>query len=273
MSKIIVNNVSLHYIKEGTGSEVIVFSHGLLWSHKMFGEQVDFLKKNFTIIAYDHRGQGSSEKNSAPFDMDTLTLDALQIIDDLAGKPVHFVGLSMGGFIGMRLAARYPDKIRSLILLETSANPEPIENLPKYKMLNFIVGLFGVITPVANSVMNIMFAQSWLENQKNKGLVKKWKKELQSNKRSITKSVEAVIYRKGVEDEIRAIKCPTLIVVGDEDVATKPEKAKFIQMSIPKSSLHIIQGAGHSSSIEKPEQINTLLFEWLAQFIKNSSNQ
>lgn len=266
MPSIIVNNIELHYIKEGSGSEVIVFSHGLLWSHKMFADQVNFLKKSFTVIAYDHRGQGSSEKNSVPFDLDTLTLDALQLIDTLAGKPVHFVGLSMGGFIGMRLAARYPEKIKSLILLETSANTEPVENLPKYKMLNGIVGLFGVVPPVANSVMKIMFAQSWLENKENDGLIKKWRKELRSNKRSITKSVEAVIYRKGVEEEIRAINCPTMIVVGDEDVATKPEKAKFIQMSIPNASLHIVQGAGHSSSIEKPEQINKLLLEWLSQF-------
>lgn len=266
MPYINVNNIKLFYIIEGTGNEVIIFSHGLLWSHKMFSEQIDFLKKNFTVIAYDHRGQGASEKNSTPFDIDTLTLDALQLIDQLVGKPVHFVGLSMGGFVGMRLAARYPEKIKSLILLETSANTEPVENLPKYKMLNGIVGLFGVVPPVANSVMKIMFAQSWLENQKNVVLIKKWKKELQANKRSITKSVEAVIYRKGVEEEIRSIKCPTMIVVGDEDVATKPVKAKFIQMSIPKSKLHIIPGAGHSSSIEKPEQINKLLLEWLVQF-------
>lgn len=266
MAYINVNNIKLYYINEGTGNEVIVFSHGLLWSHKMFLDQIDFLKKNFTLIAYDHRGQGGSEKNSASFDMDTLTLDALQLIDQLVGKPVHFVGLSMGGFVGMRLAARYPEKIKSLILLETSANSEPVENLPKYKMLNGIVGLFGVIPPVAKSVMKIMFAQSWLENPKNDILIERWKKELRSNKKSITKSVEAVIYRKGVEEEIRSIKCPTMIVVGDEDIATKPEKAKFIQMSIPKSSLHIVQGAGHSSSIEKPEQINKLLHEWLSQF-------
>lgn len=266
MPYINVNSIELFYTKEGAGREIVVFSHGLLWSNKMFRDQIDFLKKNFTVIAYDHRGQGSSEKNSTPFDMDTLTLDALQLIDELAGKPVHFVGLSMGGFVGMRLAARYPENIKSLILLETSSSTEPVENLPKYKMLNAIVGVFGVIPPVANSVMKIMFAQSWLENPKNESLITKWRKELRSNKRSITKSVEAVIYRKGVEEEIRTIKCPTMIVVGDEDVATKPEKAKFIQMSIPNSNLHIIQGAGHSSTIERPEQINKLLIEWLSQF-------
>ena len=166
----------------------------------------------------------------------------------------------------MRLAARYPDRIKSLILLETSANPESVENLPKYKFLNGIVKWVGVIPKVAKEVMKIMFAQSWLENPKNKEAYKTWVNELQSNKRTITKSVEAVIYRKGVEDEIRGIQCPTMVVVGDEDVATKPEKAKFIQMSIPEARLHMVPGAGHSSCIEKPDEINKLIGDWMQQF-------
>jgi 3-oxoadipate enol-lactonase len=266
MPHIQLNNIKLFYIKEGEGKEVIIFSHGLLWNHKMFLEQVEFLKKKHTIIAYDHRGQGQSEVNNSPIDMDILTEDVLELIDKLVGQSVHFVGLSMGGFVGMRLAARYPEKVKSLILLETSANSEPVENLPKYKFLNGIVKLFGGVPMVASKVMPIMFAQSWLENPKNKDAYKKWMKELQSNKKSITKSVEAVIYRKGVEDEIRNIKCPTMVVVGDEDVATKPEKAKFIQMAIPNATLHMVPGSGHSSCIEKPDEINRLLGDWLAQF-------
>jgi pimeloyl-ACP methyl ester carboxylesterase len=266
MPYIQLNNTKLFYIQEGEGKETIIFSHGLLWSQKMFLEQMEFLKKKYTVIAYDHRGQGQSEVSEGPIDMDILTEDVLELIDKLVGQPVHFVGLSMGGFVGMRLAARYPDKVKSLILLETSANPEPVENLPKYKFLNGVVKLFGVIPMVASKVMPIMFAQSWLENPKNKEAYKKWMKELQSNNKSITKSVEAVIYRKGVEDEIRKIKCPAMVVVGDEDVATKPEKAKFIQMAIPNAKLHIVPGAGHSSCIEKPDQINNLISDWMAQF-------
>lgn len=266
MPHIQLNNIKLFYIQEGEGKETIVFSHGLLWSHKMFLEQVDYLKKKYTVIAYDHRGQGQSEGSDGPINMDILTEDALELIDKLVGKPVHFLGLSMGGFVGMRLAARYPDKVKSLILLETSANSEPVENLPKYKFLNGIVKLFGVIPLVAGKVMPIMFAQSWLENPKNKDLYKKWINELKANKKSITKSVEAVIYRKGVEEEIRSIKCPTMVIVGDEDVATKPEKAKFIQMAIPDATLHMMPGAGHSSCIEKPDEINRLIGDWMSQF-------
>ena len=264
MPEIQVNNTKLFYIKEGNGEATVFLSHGLLWSHKMFREQIDFLKINHTVIAYDHRGQGKSQVPKGKVDMDLLTLDALALMDALVDKPVHFVGLSMGGFVGMRLAARYPGRIKSLILLESSAQPEPKENHRKYKFLNAIVRWFGVIQPVAKSVMKIMFAKSWLESPGNQGSVDFWIQELKSNRRTITKSVEAVIYRNGVEEEIKKIVCPTLIIVGDEDVATTPEKARFIQKSIPNAKMHLLSGAGHSSSIEKPDEINRLLSDWLA---------
>lgn len=262
MPYIEANGVNLFFEESGSGKETIVFSHGLLWSHTMFRAQVQHLQKRFRIIAYDHRGQGQSEVKE-PFDMDTLYEDVAALITALCEGPVHFVGLSMGGFIGMRLAARRPDLIKSLVLLETSANAEPVENLPKYKMLNGLVKWVGVIGPIASQVMPIMFAESWLANPKNAAEMGFWKNELMSNKRTVTGPVEGVIYRKGVEQELQKISCPVMVIVGDEDVATKPEKAKFIQMSVPKSQLHIIPGAGHSSCIEKPEEVNRLLEDWL----------
>lgn len=258
------NGIKLFYEVQGSGEETIVFSHGLLWSHLMFEKQVDFLKANYRVITYDHRGQGQSELKE-PLDMDTLTEDAVKLIQGLSDGPVHFAGLSMGGFVGMRLAARYPKLIKSLILLETSANAEPVENHPKYKMLNGLVKWVGVIGPIADQVMPIMFAQSWLRNPEKKQEIKRWKGELTKNKKAITKSVEGVIFRKGIEDELSNIICPTMVIVGDEDVATKPEKAKFIQMGIKNSILHRVVGAGHSSCIEKPDEVNRLILDWLVQ--------
>lgn len=230
----------------------------------MFVAQVEKLSKSYRVIAYDHRGQGQSQV-TGPYDMDTLTEDAKALIEELCDEPVHFAGLSMGGFIGMRLASRYPQLVKSLILMETSANAEPVENLPKYKTLNGIVKWMGVISPVARKVMRIMFAESWLQEKTNKKKVDYWQKQMMKNKRSISGPVEGVIYRKGVESELAQIRCPTLVIVGDEDVATKPEKAKFIQMGIAGAKLHRIPGAGHSSCIEKPEEVNHLILDWLQE--------
>jgi len=87
----------------------------------MFAAQVAEFSKQYRVIAYDHRGQGNSEVKG-PYDMDTVALDAVELIRSLVGGPVHFIGLSMGGFVGIRLAARHPELIKSLALLETCAN-------------------------------------------------------------------------------------------------------------------------------------------------------
>lgn len=262
MPFVTLSQTKLFYQEHGSGSETLVFSHGLLWSHKMFAAQVAEFSKQYRVIAYDHRGQGSSEVGG-PYDMDTVAADAAELIRTLVGGPVHFIGLSMGGFVGMRLAARHPDLVKSLTLLETSANAEPLENLPQYKLLNGLVRWVGVIPPIASKVMKIMFAKSWLADPAQVDSIRHWKKELTSNKKSITGPVEGVIYRKGVEEELPKISCPTLVIVGDEDVATTPQKAAFIHQGIAGSKLETISGAGHSSCIEKPEEVNRLLKEWL----------
>ena len=255
-------SLNIYYEEIGAGPETLVFSHGLLWSHRMFEAQVAELSKSFRVISYDHRGQGKSDVKG-PYDMDTVAADAAALIQSLVNGPVHFIGLSMGGFVGLRLAARHPELIQSLVLLETSANAEPLENLPQYKLLNGIVRWIGIIPPIANKVMKIMFAHSWLQNSANRDSIRRWKKELSSNKKTITGPVEGVIYRKGVEEELGNISCPTLVIVGNEDVATTPEKAAFIHKGIRGSKLEIIPGAGHSSCIEKPQEVNRLLKEWL----------
>ena len=108
--------------------------------------------------------------------MDTVAADAAELIRSLVGGPVHFIGLSMGGFVGMRLAARHPELVKSLVLLETSANAEPLENLPQYKLLNGMVRWIGIIPPIASKVMKIMFAKSWLEDLRNRESIRHWKR-------------------------------------------------------------------------------------------------
>ncbi len=259
-----VNNAELYYEEAGAGPETIVFSHGLLWSGKMFAAQVEQLKTRYRVITYDHRGQGRSEATARECDMESLTEDAAGLIKALKAGPCHFVGLSMGGFVGMRLAARYPDLLKSLVLMETSAQPEPAENVPKYRTLNTVVKLLGTWA-VKGPVMKIMFGQKFLHDRSRTQLRKQWEKELKSNQKTITRAVEGVISRQGVEEELKKIQCPTLVMVGDQDVATVPAKARYIQQHIAGAELVIIPGAGHTSSVEEPAFVNGALETFLSK--------
>lgn len=252
MPQVKLNGANIYYEIHGQGPETMLFSHGLLMSGLMFQRQVDYFKARYRCVIYDHRGQGRSEVTEGGYDMDSLYEDAVALIEELNLGPCHMVGLSMGGFIAMRVALRNPEYLKSIILLETSAEPEP--NKFKYRVLSFIVSLFGVGS-VLNKVMPIMFGKTFLNDPGRKDEVQHWRNQIGSNKKSIVRAVKGVINREGVLDQLSNVQIPTLIVVGDEDVATVTEKAKNIKLKIPQARLAIIKGAGHSSTVEEPRQV------------------
>ena len=127
-SRICVNGVELYYEEHGTGSETIFFAHELLWSCRLFDAQIAVLKERYRCIAFDHRGQGQSQITRGGYDLDTLCEDTAALIEALGGAPCHFLGLAMGGVIGLHLAARRPELLTSLLLLSTSAGSESAAN-------------------------------------------------------------------------------------------------------------------------------------------------
>src|SRR5260221_321011 len=120
-----INGAELFYEESGRGPETIVFSHGLMMDHTMFEDQRRAFENQYRVIAWDHRGQGQSQDTGSGYDMDSLTEDAAALIRALKAGPCHFAGLSMGGFVGLRLAARHPELMRTLTVMNTAANSEP----------------------------------------------------------------------------------------------------------------------------------------------------
>lgn len=264
MPTIELNGTRLYYEDTGTGDETILFSHGLLWDRRLFGPQVEALRSDYRCIAYDHRGQGrSAVPTESTIPIDLLALDAVALIEKLDLGAVHFVGLSMGGFVGMRVAVWRPDLVRSLSLLETSADPEPRKNVPRYKALNLVVAVAGP-KAVASRVMPIMFGKTFLEDPERAAERDHWRGIIEGNAKTITKSVNGVLQRPSIADHLPEIQAPTLVVVGDEDVATTPAKAQRLVAGIPGARLVTIPGAGHSSTIEQPQPVIAALRGFLA---------
>ena len=258
-----INGARIYYEESGSGPETIVFSHGLLMSGEMFSEQVKAFSGRYRCVSYDHRGQSRSEVTDSGYDMDSLTEDAATLIHQLACGPCHFAGLSMGGFVGMRLAIRYPELIRSLILMETTADPEPEENKGPYRKLAFIGRWLG-FRLVVDRLMSIMFSRSFLNNPARDDVRNRWLNHLlKLNKKGTSRAAHGVIDRQGVYEQLDRINSPTLIIVGDEDVATIPLKSERMHAAIHGSILEVIPRAGHSSSIEEPAAVNAAIRKFL----------
>jgi len=270
MPTIDVNGVSLYYEEHGAGDETIVFSHGLLMNSGMFRAQVEALRDRYRCIVYDHRGQGRSAVPQSGYDMDNVTRDAASLIRLLRAWPCHFVGLSMGGFVGMRLAIHHPELLHSLVLMETSANPEPRRNVRPYRLLAFLGRWFG-FRLVADRLMNILFGRTFLNDPARRDERQAWKQVILVNDRKgAARAAHAVIDREGVGDRLGEISIPTLIIVGEEDVATPPKEGRKMQEKISGSQLLVIPAAGHSSSIEQPEAINRALMDFVLGTLSNS---
>src|SRR5262245_47747570 len=146
MATLDLDGMSIYYEDSGPGStgETIVFSHGLLWGTEQFAPQIAALRDRYRCIAWDHRGQGKSGVDYRHhISMELVWQDAVHVVQTLVGGPVHFCGLSMGGFTAMRMGARRPDLVRSLVLLETSSDAEPVESVKRYRMLTQVTRLIG----------------------------------------------------------------------------------------------------------------------------------
>ena len=237
----------------------VVFGHGVLFSGRSFATQVARLRDRHRCVTIDWRGQGRSPATASGYDMDTLTDDVVGVVAALGLGPVHYVGLSMGGFVGIRLAARHPDLVHSLTLLDTSAGPEPPENVPRYKLLARVYGVLG-IRPVRSRVETIMFGPTYLADPRSKAEIDAWIAELAAAKRSgIKKAIYGVTDRQPVLDLLPRITAPTLVAVGADDVATPLPRSEAVVAGISGARLEVVPGAGHSSSIEQPEIIADLI--------------
>jgi 3-oxoadipate enol-lactonase len=258
-----VNGVQIYYESTGDGPETIVFAHGLLWSGAMYAAQVAEFSKRYRCITFDFRGQGQTPVTPGGYDMDTLANDAIALIEALGVAPVHMAGLSMGGFVTMRVAARRPDLVRSIILLETSSEPEPKENVPRYKLLGFVGRWLGYGL-VASQVMPIMFGTTYMNDPARAAERNAWRARLIANDRvGIERALAGVISRQAIEPELANITAPALVIVGDEDVATVPAKAERIRDGIKGSKLVVIPHAGHSSTIEEPAAVDAAIAAFL----------
>ena len=255
MSKVKVNNAELYYQSVGNGSETILFSHGYLMNNTMFNGQIDAMKAQFRCVAFDHRGHGQSEVTKDGYELDNLVTDAISLIVELGIGPVHFVGMSTGGFVGMRIALRRPELLKSLVLMDTSAEAESETALKQYNLLMWMVKYVGWWA-VIGQVMPILFHKSFLEDEARKAEVKEWKSIITGHDRKgVVPFGKGIFARDSVLEQLEGLRLPIAVIVGEQDIATPLEYAQQMVDVIPNAKLYTIPDAGHSAAVEKPTAV------------------
>lgn len=265
MPKIQINGRSIHYVTAGAGPETIILSHGYLMSHRMFAVQIEKLSETHRVIAFDHRGHGDSGPCQQPFGIYDLVDDATQLIDTLCDGPVHFAGMSTGGYVGLRLLLRRPDLIKTMVLMDTGASAESKDSLRQYNQLLFFVRLVG-IRPLLGKVLPLLFGRAFRNDPARRAEFQNWKAYIGSlDRTSVRQFGRAIFDRDDVQEALRAVKSPppTLIMVGAEDIPTPPAMAQELQRIIAGSELMEVPQAGHTSPLEEPAVVTDAISRFL----------
>lgn len=261
MPKVKVNGVKLYFEERGEGYP-IVFLHSLIWDHTMFERQVERLSREYRTINVDFRGHGNSECPDERYTLDLMVEDTLGLLKKLEVKEAHLIGLSMGGMTFMRIAARRPELVGGLVLMDTSADAEDPENKPLYKEFADSILEKGPKDYV-DVVMSIMFSGRFLAKDPR---AEEWRRKfLKIDTMGVSRATYAVLERDNILDEVSQIDAPTLVVVGEEDVATPPEKARELVEAIPDSRLLRVPESGHMTTVEMPETTTGGILDFLSQ--------
>lgn len=248
----------------GDGPAVILW-HSLLSDSAMWRRQRGALEEHYRVVAIDAPGHGRSGAVRAPYSMDDCVDAAVAVLDALGIGRAAWVGLSWGGMVGMRLAARHGSRVSALILLDTSARPEKGLKRLAYRPLQAIAKRVGAVRPMARALTPIFFSMDSLRHQGD--VVDAFVDSLtRMDPESISHAVEAVVYTRGdFTAELSRISTPTLVIVGTEDRATPPAEAEHIAARIPGAGLVRIPGAGHLSALEAPARVNAAILSFLSE--------
>jgi pimeloyl-ACP methyl ester carboxylesterase len=266
MPHIILNNARLNVAESGTGSETLVLLHGLLFSQRMFDTQVEAMQSRFHCVRMDFRGQGASEVTRSGYDLDTLADDVIALIEHVmterSESSVHLLGFSMGAMVAMRVALKRPELLKSLVLMNSSAEREKWYRRPRFELLDIVARLagFGIVIP---RILPLMFSDRFIEEPEHEQERNRWIAMVNDNDRiGATRAVHGVVSRRSVLDRIHEIRQATLVITADQDRATPAEHARNIHQRIAGSRMVMIENSGHMTTAEQPEAVNRALAEF-----------
>jgi 3-oxoadipate enol-lactonase len=249
--------VQLNVVREGAGP-IVVLSHALGCDLHMWDALAALLARAHTVLRYDHRNHGGSERVPGALSVDALADDAAALIErEAGGEPVHFVGLSMGGMTAQALALRHPRLLRSVVIANSSAHyPDQVPWRARVQT----VAAQGVAA-IADGAVARWLTPAWAATAEGQVAARALHETLVRTDPdgyiASCKAVAAIDFR----ESNRRIAVPTLVIGGTQDEATPMEMSQAIADAIPRSRLARIDAA-HLSAVERPADFSALLIDF-----------
>lgn len=225
----------------------LVLIPGLSCTKALFVDQIAVLSQGREVMIGDHMRHDSIPKIAASI---------------LAKAPSRFAlaGLSMGGYISLEIIRQAPDRVLRLALLDTSARADTPDKIA-LRLDALALAAAGKYRAVCHSTLDLSIAASRHKDRALKAAIIDM--ALETGAEVWAQQTRAIMARADSVPLLSEIRCPTLVVVGDEDQLTPPELAVEMADAIAGARLQVIADCGHMSTMEKPDQLTGLLQEWL----------
>jgi pimeloyl-ACP methyl ester carboxylesterase len=265
------------YEMKGEGDHLLQIG-GAGFAHLNFGKVTDDMAKRFTVIEMDQIGNGDSDKPSRKHSIELWADETAALLDAIGVKRTHVHASSTGGMIAIRLAAKYPEKVAGLVLGATAAKLD-FMGKAQFEVRKALAQAYGVDgKPLAYDLATLALSAEFLDRPEGgEALVEEISKLLgeMTTVESWCSGCDAM-----VEADLRAdlpnIQSPTLVICGELDANTPLDQApsgagmRYIAEHIPGARLHVIEGAAHTTLLETPEIMVTLVTEFLETVPLNS---
>ncbi|MGA8943817.1 MAG: alpha/beta hydrolase [Thermoactinomyces sp.] len=248
------NGATLFYQVTGEGSPII-FTHGASWNHLQWNKQVDYFKDHYKVIVWDVRGHGYSSLPEGPVDSENFSADLIALMNHLNLETAVICGLSMGGHISLQTAVRYPERVKGLILIGT----------PCSNTFNLYEKIFVPINRISSKLIPMKISGKIQAkmlsrfNPENYHYITEAFSMLSHDKWN---RVWSAVTRMESKKDLHKVKCPTLLLIGDQDNMTNHQQT-YMHQHIPDSEIKTIANAHHGTNLDNPDAVNQAIFDFI----------
>jgi pimeloyl-ACP methyl ester carboxylesterase len=258
MPNLKLDDIELYYETFGGNGASLVFIHGLGSSTRDWEFQVEEFSKDYQVVVFDVRGHGKSGKSPGPYSVPLFARDTAELIKRLGLAPAQVVGISMGGMIGLQLAISYPELVRSLVAVNCGSELliKNINDRISVWKRQLVPTLFGM-RKMGEVLSEMLFPKEYQEEIREI-FIDRW---AENDPRAYKNAFSALV-GWSVTDQLGKIKCPVLVVSGDDDYTSVESKAEYVK-KIQGAELVVIEDSRHPTPVDQPEAFNQVVREFL----------
>lgn len=239
------------------GAPVLVLGNSLGTSTAVWDSQVPEFRTRFRLLRYELPGHGGTQPTPGAYTIGGLAAGVLRLLDSLQIERAAYCGISIGGMIGMRLAALAPDRISALGLVCTSAYLPPADGWQARAAQVRAAGMASISAAVLGRWFTPAFATLAPE------VIERFAAEFERTDPVGYAGCCEAIAVMDLRPALSAITAPTLVLAGAEDSATPPEHGAAIAGLVGAGRLEVIPGAAHLATVQAPRPVTAALLEHL----------